>query len=176
MEDKLPYIPLVLQYIPSVISDNNSVSRVYNNYKLSIIQESSNNYSIYQSLPQQYIVTIPSSGIVKLKLLLLDKDRSIKNPINRYRVHYYAGSELLDTQYWVVPNIKLNEDIVTVHNNGLGEPIKLPQRLYDVSSITPEVQYSIVDNLLYFDNSAPVGEYVIKYQPGLTLYDVVVSE
>lgn len=176
MKDKLPYIPLVLQYVPSVISDTNSISKVYTTYKLLISQEASSNYSIYQTLPQQYVVTIPTSGILRLKLMLLDKDRGIKNPINRYRVHYYAGNEMLDTQYWVVPNIKLNEDIITMKNNGLGDPVTLPNRLYEISSITPEVEYSIVDNLLYFDNSAPAGDYVIKYQPGLSLYDIVVSE
>lgn len=172
---KLPYVPAVLQFIPAIISNQTSVSSVYSAYKLLITQEATTNYSAYQALPQQYVVTVPTSGVVRLKLLLLESSRFKQAPINRYKVYYYSGQELVDEQYWVVPNLNLPFQTVTIHNDGLGEGVVIPNNLYEVTEIRPEVQYTILNNLLYFDNSAPVGDYVVSYQPGLTLYDLVYS-
>lgn len=172
-QEKLPFIPIVIQFVDAISSDSNRVTPFYTGYTMLITQESTRNYGSRQVLPQLYTIPVPNSGIVRLKLLYLNKGRGKQDEINRYRVEYWVEREKLDEQFWVVPNVQLPCQTIEISNDGLGEGFAIPEKLYEVTRITPEVQYSIVDNLLYFDNSAPVGDYTIEYQPGLTLYDVV---
>jgi hypothetical protein len=175
----IPYVPIVIQSVPAVISSSANygslVSPVYNTYKLLITHEATSNFSSYQALPQQYVVTVPTDGVIRLKLLLLDKANSKQSPINRYKVYYYSGEELVDDQYWVIPHRTLNVTPIKIQNTGEGVPYPVPSDLYEVIDIKPQAIYTIVNNLIYFDESAPIGEYTIQYQPGLTLYDIVVE-
>lgn len=173
--EHLPYVPIVIEFTTAITSETNRVNATYAGYTMLIEQESSNNYGSVQTLPQSYTIAIPNNGIVRLKLLRLNAGRNKHNPINRYRVSYYVERELLDQQFWVIPQVQLPCLTTKIQNDGLGNGFAIPDRLYEVTKITPEVEFSIVDNLLYFDNSAPVGEYTIEYQPGLSLYDIVVT-
>jgi hypothetical protein len=173
--NELSYVPIVMQFIDGVVTTS-PISRVHRNYILSIMQEVSNNVGLFQALPQQNVITIPPSGVLKLKLLKLDAGREETMPINRYRVHYYSiDGELLDEQFWVIPNLNIPTRTITLHNpaDGLGIGISLPNNLYEITRMIPEVEYSIVGNMLYFDNSVPEGEYTVEYQPGLSLFDIV---
>lgn len=175
MEDQisLPYVPIVMQFVEGVVTDSR-LTKAHRSYKLSITQEATNNTGLFQALPQQYVITVPTSGVVKLKLLVLNPGREKQAPINRYRVHYYSTEgEWLDDQFWVIPDVNIPKRVTTVNNDGLGSPIELPINLFEITQMTPEVQYSVIDNMIYFDNSAAVGEYTIEYQPGLSLYDIV---
>lgn len=172
-----PYVPIVLQYKPAVISSNTTVSTVHSSYKLLITQEATSNYSTFQVLPQEYVVTIPTNGLLKLKLFVLEADRFKQTSIYRYKVYYYTKEgELLDEQYWVVPNVNLPKQTLTIENTDPAIPISMPDGLYEITNITPEVNYSLIDNMLYFDNSAALGKYTVQYQPGLTLYEIVVPQ
>lgn len=169
------YLPIVLEFVSAIESSTNIVSSLYSGYTMLITQEASTNYGPKQALPQTYTIDIPTNGIVKLKLLVLGSVRDKQAPIDRYIVRYYVGQELLDMQYWRVPHLKLSSAAVTISNDGSGEGVIIPGNLYEPTSIEPDVPYSIVDNLLFFDNTAPIGEYSLHYQPALTLQDIVVT-
>lgn len=176
MQLNIPYIPIVIDFIPAVSSPDSSVSLLYNSYKMLIRQEASNNASSWQCLPQDYIVTIPPEGVVRLKLLHLEAGSSKQSPINRYRVYYYVGEELLDTQFWRVPPWLPNSQTLTLHNDGTETPIELPPTVFEITSISPASEYILAGNFITFPATDPIGNYTLNYQPGLTLYDIVVEK
>ena len=172
------YVPLIINFIPSVISTSvgqkpTPIEVVNEEYRLLIKNEASNNYSNINVLPQTVVVTVPNNKIVKLKLFSYKPNTYQEQSVSRYIVDYYtAEGKKLATQRWRVPNFTLPNRSLKITYDGVNS-VTLPSDLFDIISITPEVEYNINNNQLI---PVVAGEYTISYQQGLTLYDVVVNE
>lgn len=173
------YVPLIINFIPAVTSTSavgqrpTPIEVINEEYRLLIKNDASNNYSKFNVLPQTVVVTIPNNNIVKLKLFSYRPNLYQEQSVSRYIVEYYtAEGKKLFTQRWRVPSFTLPNRSLKVNYDGTN-PVSLPSDLFEIISITPEVEYNISNNQLIPD---AVGEYTISYQQGLTLYDVVVNE
>jgi hypothetical protein len=156
--------PIILQF-SDPLEANTTITKQYTNYKVVITTKASDLTSIEQFLPQKYILKIPTNGRLELELIPTD----YSDPDFRYRVQYYANGNLYDEQYWKVP--KAPFDMYSTIEVIAGE-YALPNNIYQVIDIKPEVEYTVTDRILYINID---GEYTIRYTPALTLHDVVVD-
>jgi hypothetical protein len=163
MNKNLKKCPLIINYISPIESDLD-IEPIYQEYKLVISVDPSSIYGFEQILPQKYIVRVPELNNIKLSLL----PSQGKNKF-RYRVQYYGDNKLLDEQYWLVPKTPDKQTLAIDIVNG---EYSMPNNIYELLEISPEVEYTITNGILYISTD---GVYTIIYQPALTLYDVVVT-
>lgn len=156
--------PIIIQFTDSIVANTN-ITKQFTNFKLVISTGASDLHNIEQIFPQKYILNIPRNGRLELELIPTEYAK----PEFRYRVQYYADGELYDEQYWKVPKAPYDTySTIEVIN---GEYI-LPNNIYKVLGINPEVEYTVTDGILLINQD---GEYTIRYTPSLTLHDVVVN-
>lgn len=160
------FTPILIRFTSAVRSPDALITERYTEHKLRIVSQPSTRLDDIQTLPQEFYVTVPFNGELKLELL-----RSGGSPpLQRYRVTYYADNKETGEQYWVIPPapVPITHSFTVV--NGVYE---LPDDVFAIDKITPEVEYSIEAGVI---NIATDGDYVIVYQPAVTLNDIVVDE
>lgn len=163
MSSETLFTPLIIEFTNAVISDTALITAQYTEYKLAISTEATSKFGSSQALPQTYVVSVPSDGILKIKLL----NSNGRPPKNRYRVKYYADANLIDEQLWTIPQCPQTRTIPVTVTNGVGD---VPTDVFDVISITPDIAYTVSQGEI---SIATDGEYTITYQPALTLNEIV---
>lgn len=159
------YTPIIIEFLSAIESPDFYVHPVYQTYAIKIDCLASSKFGTSQILPQHYVMQIPSTGIIKLKLI----GSTVDIPKIRYRVKYYGDGDLLDEQYWVIPSCPPLTSYPFEVIDGVGV---IPKNTWAIDSITPNVEYTVEEFNLYTDID---GEYVITYQPGLTLDEIVID-
>lgn len=162
----LPIIKTPIKIIfTNPIETANTITNTFEDYKLVISVDASNLYVPEQFLPQQYVINVPSNGIVLLKLI----PSTASKPNFRYRVKYYGNNKLLDEQYWLVPCIKEKTSLTIEIVNG---SYILPVSIYEILSVSPQIEYTVTNSVLYISTD---GTYSIEYIPAVTLSDIVLT-
>lgn len=155
--------PVKIQF-SSPIETSNTISNAFEEYKLAISVDASNLYATEQFLPQQYIIEVPTNGVVELRLI----PSTSAHPNFRYRVKYYGDNRLLDEQYWVIPPApEKRTQSIDVFNG----TYTLPIYIYEVLELRPQVEYTVTNGVLYISTD---GVYTVDYVPAVTLNEIVV--
>jgi hypothetical protein len=122
------YTNLKLKFTPAIIVEGQD-QPVESKYLVVHIRDTNSSIIPY-SFPTKVKVIIPSTGLVKLKLLPSSGD-----PKLRYTVEYYTGKSKVSllTQQWIIPKPIENYTFSTSE-----EVCNLPKNTYDVVSVLPE--------------------------------------
>ena len=160
------YTPLVIHYVPSVLTDAGAALTDPSNYVLYITPPPSNRIGQMQTIPEPMRFEIPNSGVVRLQLA----PSSTFQPVGRYNVKYYKKPQKthIHEENWVVPSrLRLRTFSFIFH----GDPFDLPLDIFEVKQSSPPAVWIQDYNTLQWLAAPPLeGDRVeITYQPGVTL-------
>jgi hypothetical protein len=162
---KFKYTPILIEFVPGVIIEGDTPDT--DNRYMKITTPTSLLPGAKQSLKDEKIIPIPSTGILKFKLL----PSKIYSPIGQYKVGLYKkGSSLpVDEMIWTVPYAPNPISVTLQHNPGGDYLGSTP--IYEILKINRTGEYHIENNTIIWDSNPPtVGEtYNVELQPGVSL-------
>lgn len=170
----IPYSFVVIKFQPAVITSQPSYSDDFSKFYMKITSPKDPSPYTSQTLGEDTIIPIPSSGLIKLQLIPSLRYKSK----GEYLVKYYKQGKHTTPfreERWVVPvNLPLQTATtqVTANNN----IIQLNYPIFEVVKVEPELPYIVTyDSIQWTQNLPLIGSLInVVYQPAINL-DTLIS-
>ncbi|EKQ70417.1 hypothetical protein OsccyDRAFT_0704 [Leptolyngbyaceae cyanobacterium JSC-12] len=168
------YTPIIIKFISPVVVEGQELPQQYlEPLKLAIYSPQTKLLSAEQALPLPTVVTVPFEKELRMKLL----PSAVYNPHGRYKVKVYQGKNNvpLYEMDWVVPQIPEQKFVDVTHSETGRDYLNLA--FSEIISISHEGVWEVEDQHIVWVQDRPVigSSYRVKYQPAVTLGDLIVS-
>lgn len=167
------YTPIAIRYLPAgLTADGLPLTNPKYGTKLEIVPPIATSRGLTQASRRPLWITVPQSGLVKLKLL---PSPPVK-VLGEYVVNFYYGGLKVSTesQRWFVPS-KL--DLQCDERTWLGQPLTLDIELFEIISVSRDGWEFNENKFNFITDPPPIGtKFSFTYQPAVTLDRLVVKE
>lgn len=174
----LSYTPIIINFVPPILNADGEALNKNESVRLAITTPTSYAYGVTQALKKKFSIGLPSSGLLRLKLLASD----CYNPMGRYKVEYFLGGNSIasDTQYWVVPSPPPLRNVIIAHADDSGTyTFTEKDYVFDVvnTSIAGGAYTYNYPQIVWSTGAPEAGfSYSVTYQPAVTLDQLIYSD
>jgi hypothetical protein len=172
---KFSYSSLLINYVPSVISEDINVFQTTNlPLRLEITNPTSRLPGHIHAYAAKTVVVIPIDGVVKLKLI----PSELYLPLGYYDVSVMEkGNKVpLEKQKWLVPYVS-GEHTMHIVRGSTDRDYILSLSELDISNVSHSDDYQIEGNYIIWGSNSPSPgtTYTIEYRRSLNLSEVIVD-